>query len=1599
MKGLNLGLFILIFASLAMSASALEKSPSGDNSNYPPLSCLDRINNDPSGGDPAIDCADRTNGALTCPAYQFHPDACPNGELPICIPGREDYDGIYKAGWICQNGYYQPYEPTYPNPTYSPYEPTYNPQEPNWYGNPEPSYPVCGDGICSSNEYCFSDCGYQYDSGSYYLDSYYDYYGGSDYCYVSSPYFAQVGELAPISVYYFGIAPYSIQVDCGDGSVTTAYRNGYGANNFYGYCHYTYQGLFYPRAYSGYVSCGGSAVSVEGNYGAGYNPTYYPTYNPQATPYPTSTPITTPIPRPKCALTATPGAVLKGDSSILTVNYYDLKSAPNTISVDCGNGVSKNAVDCFEKSGSCSVFCNYQTIGSFSAVASALGTSCSPATVKVSEKTSDKCSDGTLFGTCSNSKPKYCDSGLLVDRADVCGCLDGKVESGNRCIAPNGYCSTTVTPAKVRANEIANVLINYKGIANSASTAKVICGNGQIQDASCTATDSVSGTCIASCAYSDENAYPANYIVRSSVNGISCSTANLQVIAPSESTGTLLAKVSSCESGQAISHAKISIENQNDYFTDANGQLKVALDPLAYNIEASKSGYLPTSTTVQITKGKISTANVCLKSVGCDISAQLVRTPNAGDSHSPLLYQIKITNNLNLENTVTIGYSSALFLQGPTTITLQASEAQTISILAFAPDRVIGNSFGTVSIKGSGDCAKNIDIPFNVPGGLSIEPKQNYKEGFSGKNVCFDLLVRNRGNNEGTVTLSYSSDLEGEFNAPQFYINPLETREDLEFCANVDSSKSGSHTIALRALSPFSDATSTVTLKVLDRGSFETDVGGSCIDVRKGEQYPITIDNDVADGDYAVILQGNDVNARISPSMLYNFKKGTSRTVYIMADNFDFGDSIVRLVLKKGSQVAMEEDICISDYRGHYNGRGRYDNGDGNYYNGGSGYGSSLVYSSLSPATLNIGKGQASFSTLTIRNSGRYGDNFYIRVDSPLTTSLSESSFYLAANEEKKVTIKVTAGNDAKRYSLPIKIYSGRGSGGVIYGGTGGTGSAFIKCGNGKTVSLNCDEGSSSCSASCKYDDVGSYTIDANVGNEKCEDTKIRVIPENSRGCAISTESFAREDTSVNVKVKYYDLPQDIPSDEISVYCGNGNTEIADDCDGRSGTCFATCEYTSKGTFTVGASAGGIGCTSAEIKVGSDSSYCSISSQGIVEDGDIAGVSLKYRNVNFGSQFFDYNYANNDGNYYSNGRLLKTENLVVAVSGGGLTPTIEPSDLSPDSLEIKKVIVSQLPSTGKANIAVSIKNNRDYKLAGLLALFENLPDGVSANQVPPFDLDSKSERTIYLRLEANGAAIGNYRPKIVIRLDSQTIAKEFDLKIGSESGSLNVEVDVGEISYSQTPDGAAVANVNFLVRNLEQAPIQVSALLVGFDENWSVAVEPGFAQIKPGKALNFSANLTAKEFEAKSYEGEIQLRSNDGRRYSSPLVVEFSKIGLFSGLFTFLGNTGGIAIGILLILAALALYTFFGKRESDEQTSADADGNVSKKLQSIGDEIGSEKGEFSLNEEKFSKKVKWEGSGGDGKKSKIRFDVGKDWEDPSIDEKIDLMPSNEDEED
>ena len=57
--------------------------------------------------------------------------------------------------------------------------------------------------------------------------------------------------------------------------------------------------------------------------------------------------------------------------------------------------------------------------------------------------TSDTCSDGTLYGECSSTKPKYCEDGTLINKCSVCGCpaAKPKCRADGSCGTGDGGCS------------------------------------------------------------------------------------------------------------------------------------------------------------------------------------------------------------------------------------------------------------------------------------------------------------------------------------------------------------------------------------------------------------------------------------------------------------------------------------------------------------------------------------------------------------------------------------------------------------------------------------------------------------------------------------------------------------------------------------------------------------------------------------------------------------------------------------------------------------------------------------------------------------------------------------------------------------------------------------------------------------------------------------------------------------------------------------------------------------------------------------------------------------------------------------------------------
>ena len=45
------------------------------------------------------------------------------------------------------------------------------------------------------------------------------------------------------------------------------------------------------------------------------------------------------------------------------------------------------------------------------------------------------CGDGTLYDSCSLRKPYFCEDGVLVEKASVCGCSELLTKEGDSCIS------------------------------------------------------------------------------------------------------------------------------------------------------------------------------------------------------------------------------------------------------------------------------------------------------------------------------------------------------------------------------------------------------------------------------------------------------------------------------------------------------------------------------------------------------------------------------------------------------------------------------------------------------------------------------------------------------------------------------------------------------------------------------------------------------------------------------------------------------------------------------------------------------------------------------------------------------------------------------------------------------------------------------------------------------------------------------------------------------------------------------------------------------------------------------------------------------------
>ena len=185
------------------------------------------------------------------------------------------------------------------------------------------------------------------------------------------------------------------------------------------------------------------------------------------------------------------------------------------------------------------------------------------------------CSDGTPLGQCSANLPYGCGTdGVLKSYSGACGCPTGFVEdsrSRTGCTAVSPTCSIDMANNnyQIRATESVSVAVNYFNYPGQLQTVQVACGDGQVIQAQCgqaqnagtTLSPVYQGTCTATCTYGPEANYPSKHTIKAYAAGSVCGGSTIQVIPPAPTRGSILVQATDCETGAAVSGARVNIDS------------------------------------------------------------------------------------------------------------------------------------------------------------------------------------------------------------------------------------------------------------------------------------------------------------------------------------------------------------------------------------------------------------------------------------------------------------------------------------------------------------------------------------------------------------------------------------------------------------------------------------------------------------------------------------------------------------------------------------------------------------------------------------------------------------------------------------------------------------------------------------------------------------------------------------------------------------------------------------------------------------------------------------------------------------------------------
>lgn len=616
------------------------------------------------------------------------------------------------------------------------------------------------------------------------------------------------------------------------------------------------------------------------------------------------------------------------------------------------------------------------------------------------------CSDGTLSGQCSQSLPWFCQSGVLTQNPAQCGCPSGTARVDNTCVGIKPACSVSANPNPVNALAPTTVSISFFELANAPFNARVDCGNGQTVGAVCsTNTGSpngpATGTCTATCGYPEGPTYPAFATVKADLDGLSCASATLKVLPPIPTTGSILVKVTAADTGAVVPNAQVGLGGNNavvasNLLTNANGEvLLTRLQPMVYTVMADSpnASYAIGGASGSVEAGRTTILPISLTlnpATTCDVTMDIAGQLSPVNAAAPAPLQLRLTNQVNSTRITTLANAGSLVPLDFVASQAMAALEQRLVTLTPRPDVSLNGASTAKLALTTGNCTQYLDVPLRVNGGLTIEASDTGPTAFTGGRACYNLLVRNRGNADGTVTMSAQTNFDVQFDTPSFFLGRREDRR-VQACTSVPSGTVPSnYSFAIKAASTeINDAQIRVSLNVPAQ-AFQAP--STCFDASRLNGTVLAafeLRNNAQGGDYVLELDRSPDDSGISivQPAVYNFPKGTSRIMYLRIDPFVSmgGEQRLTATVKTVSDglVVQQLPLCvrIQGLRG--------------------------ISAQLSATQLQLSAGgDGKLVRYLVRNEGNTQESFLVVANTSFTgVTISPSSFRLSPGDSQNVEV------------------------------------------------------------------------------------------------------------------------------------------------------------------------------------------------------------------------------------------------------------------------------------------------------------------------------------------------------------------------------------------------------------------------------------------------------------------------------------------------------------------------------------------------------------------------------------------------------------------